>query len=234
MRKIHISNDTKRDAEVAFGNNFRRQKSIYRTQDGSAISNERRLRATMATTDEALIATYGENLADALIAGDPEVDMELLGLKLEGLKRVYITGEQKVAYGVKLSEHVFLADGTEKEVRPESTTTANIALDAAPLRWTGKLIPKDKAARMFMFKKSYQVQHINGLTYDFLYEIAKKLSDANAMMLVGAGVKGVEPLVMSNGGTPYRAFLEGRVDGEKYALILRLTNLELKGIPTAE
>jgi hypothetical protein len=160
--------------------------------------------------------------------------MELMGLKLEGMKRIYITPDQRVAYGVTLSEHVFLADGTEKEVRPESTTTANIAIDGMPLRWTGKLIPKDKAARMFVFKKNYQVQHINGLTYDFLYDMAKKLADANAMMLLGAGAKGVEPLVMSNGGTPYRAFLEGRVANDKYALILRLTNLELKGIPTAE
>ena len=234
MRKIHISNEVKRDAEVAFGTTFRRQKTIYKTESGSTTISERRLRATMATTDSALVAAYGDALADALIAGDPDVDMELMGRKLEGLKRVYITADQKVAYGVTLSEHVFLADGTEKEVRPESTTTANIALDGVPLRWTGKLIPKDKAVRMFIFKKSYQVQHINGLTYDFLYDMAKKLADANAMMLVGAGAKGVEPLVMSNGGTPYRAFLEGRVDGDKYALILRLTNLELKGIPTAE
>jgi hypothetical protein len=36
---------------------------------------------------------------------------------------------------------------------------------------------------------------------------------------------------MANGGTPYRAFLEGRVEGDRYALILRLTNLELKEIP---
>lgn len=234
MRKIHISNEAKRDAEVAFGTTFRRQKTIYKTESGSTTTSERRLRATMATTDAALVAAYGDALADALIAGDPDVDMELMGRKLEGLKRVYITADQKVAYGVTLSEHVFLADGTEKEVRPESTTTANIALDGVPLRWTGKLIPKDKAVRMFIFKKNYQVQHINGLTYDFLYDMAKKLADANAMMLVGAGAKGVEPLVMSNGGTPYRAFLEGRVDGDKYALILRLTNLELKGIPTAE
>lgn len=234
MRKIHISNEAKRDAEVAFGTTFRRQKTIYKTESGSTTTSERRLRATMATTDSALVAAYGDALADALIAGDPDVDMELMGRKLEGLKRVYITADQKVAYGVTLSEHVFLADGTEKEVRPESTTMANIALDGVPLRWTGKLIPKDKAVRMFIFKKNYQVQHINGLTYDFLYDMAKKLADANAMMLVGAGAKGVEPLVMSNGGTPYRAFLEGRVDGDKYALILRLTNLELKGIPTAE
>ena len=130
-----------------------------------------------------------------------------------------------------MNEHVFLADGTPKEVRPESTTTANIALEGVPLRWTGKLIPKVKAMRMFMFKKSYQVQHVNGLTFDFLYDMAKKLHEANAMMLLGAGAKGVEPLVMANGGTPYRAFLEGRVEGDRYALILRLTNLELKEIP---
>ena len=83
---------------------------------------------------------------------------------------------------------------------------------------------------MFMFKKSYQVQHVNGLTYDFLFDMAKKLAEADAMMLVGGGQKGIEPLVMANGGTPYRAFLEGRVDGDEYALILRLTNMELKGI----
>ena len=72
-------------------------------------------------------------------------------------------------------------------MRPESATNANIALEGVPLRWTGKLIPKSKALRMFMFKKSYQVQHVNGLTYDFLFDMAKKLADAGAMMLITAG-----------------------------------------------
>lgn len=231
MRKINISNDSKRDAEVAFGTIFSRPKPSYVTSDGAKVSNQRLLRATMATTDMALSEKYGEGLADALVAEDPEIDMELMGLQLDTLKKVYINADQKVAYGVSLNEHVFLADGTPKEVRPESTTTANIALEGVPLRWTGKLIPKVKAMRMFMFKKSYQVQHVNGLTFDFLYDMAKKLHEANAMMLLGAGAKGVEPLVMANGGTPYRAFLEGRVEGDRYALILRLTNLELKEIP---
>ena len=60
--------------------------------------------------------------------------------------------------------------------------------------------------------------------------MAKKLADADSMLLLGGGAKGIEPLVMAGGGTPYRAFLEGRVDGDKYALILRLTNMELKPI----
>lgn len=228
MRKINLSNDSKRDAEVAYGTSFHRPSPVYKTADGKRGLSERRVKATMSTTDAALLAQYDAGLADALIAGDPEVDMERFGLKVEGVKKVFITPGQKVAYGVTLNEHVYLPDGTEKEVRPEQNTTANIATDGIPIRWTGKLIPREKAMRMFMFKKSYQIQHVNGLTYDFLFDMAKKLAEADSMMLVGGGPKGVEPLVMANGGTPYRAFLEGRVDGDKYALILRLTNMELK------
>ena len=230
MRKIILSNDSKRDAEVAYGTSFHRPSPVYKTADGKRGQSERRVKATMSTTDAALLAQYDAGLADALIAGDPEVDMERFGLKVEGVKKVFITPGQKVAYGVTLNEHVYLPDGTEKEVRPEQTTTANIATDGIPIRWTGKLIPREKAMRMFMFKKSYQVQHVNGLTYDFLFDMAKKLAEADSMMLVGGGQKGIDPLVMANGGTPYRAFLEGRVDGDKYALILRLTNMELKSV----
>ena len=230
MRKINLSNETRRDAEVAFGATSRRKTTVYKTADGSKGKSERTVKATMGTTDQTLLATYGDQLTEALINGDPEVDMERFGMRVEGLKKVYLSPDQKVAYGVTLHEHVFLADGTEKEVRPETSTTSNISADGVPVRWTGKMIPRKKAMRMFVFRKSYQVQHVNGLTYDFLYEMAKKLSDANAMMLVGGGAKGVAPLVMNNGGTPYRAFLEGRVDGDKYALILRLTNMEIKSV----
>ena len=47
-------------------------------------------------------------------------------------------------------------------------------------------------------------------------------------MFVGAGEKGNEPLILNRGGIPYRGFLEGRVKGKSYCLILHLTNLELK------
>ena len=65
MRKINLSNDTKRDAEVAFGTTFHRSTPVYKTADGKKSVNERRVRATMKTTDEALLAQYGEGLADA-------------------------------------------------------------------------------------------------------------------------------------------------------------------------
>ena len=97
MRKINLSNEAKRDAEVAYGTTFSRRTPIYKTSDGNQGVSERRVKATMATTDEALLGEYGDGLADALINGDPEVDMERFGLKVEGLKKVYVTPGQKVA-----------------------------------------------------------------------------------------------------------------------------------------
>jgi hypothetical protein len=49
--------------------------------------------------------------------------------------------------------------------------------------------------------------------------------------MVGAGPKGNEPLVFQDGGRTYRAYLEGRVQGGAYLLLLHLTNLELKPLP---
>lgn len=50
------------------------------------------------------------------------------------------------------------------------------------------------------------------------------------MVLIGAGAKGIDPLLLSRGGQPYRGLLEGRTDGDKYCLILHLTDIEMKGL----
>jgi hypothetical protein len=54
--------------------------------------------------------------------------------------------------------------------------------------------------------------------------------------MVGAGPAGREPLVMQQNGVPWRGFLEGRVDGDRHCLVLRLSNMELKApeAPDAE
>ena len=78
--------------------------------------------------------------------------------------------------------------------------------------------------------KKYQLHHVNGLTFEFLYDIAKRLEDEQSLMIVGAGKSGKDPLVFQDGGKKYRGFLEGRTQGSKYLLILHLSNLELKDI----
>jgi len=97
-----------------------------------------------------------------------------------------------------------------------------------PVRWTGKFIKKEEAVKRFVFTNTKQVVHVNGLTFDFLYQMAEDLHKKDSLLLLRGGDKGDEPLVMNRGGKPYNAFLEGRVKGESYCLLLHMSNMELK------
>jgi hypothetical protein len=118
-------------------------------------------------------------------------------------------------------------DGTLRERRPRIKDPQNINTDV-PLRWTGKFIDKDEAAHRFVFTHKRQLIHVNGLTFDFLYEMAEELHKRNSLLLIRGGEKGDQPIVMQRGGKPYNAFLEGRIDGDSYLLVLQLSNMELK------
>ena len=52
--------------------------------------------------------------------------------------------------------------------------------------------------------------------------------DRDSLLLIRGGEKGNEPIVMNRGGRPFNAFLEGRIQGDAYCLILQLSNMELK------
>ena len=51
---------------------------------------------------------------------------------------------------------------------------------------------------------------------------------------LGGGASGKEPLLFVPNGSPYRGLLEGRVDGERYMLLLHLSNMELKGLEASK
>lgn len=229
MRAINISNERNRNAQVGFEQKALGRKIQYIREDGQAHRNVRVLKSTIPTNFGSLIKTHGENLIDRIIDSDPEIDIERIGVFINNVKKVFLTPEGKVAYRVSRKQVFYTPTGEIKDERKYHTAEANINIDN-PLRWTGKLIPKDVAARMFVFTRGYQLRHINGLTFDFLYDMAKKLHEQNCVMLLGGGAKGAGPIVLATGGTPYRAFIEGRIDGDKYCLILHLTNLELKPI----
>ena len=88
-------------------------------------------------------------------------------------------------------------------------------------------ISAEKICSFFLRRTTYgtRLQLIH-----FLFNIAKELDENNEMMLVGSGEKGRDPLIFQNNGLPWRAFLEGRVQDDSYALLMRLSNLELKSI----
>ena len=120
-------------------------------------------------------------------------------------------------------------DGTERERREPEEIEANVN-DDLPLHWTGKKLSREDAVKRFVMTRTIQLFHRDGLTYDYLFKMAEELSKDDVVMLIGAGQNGADPLIFQANGSPYRGFLEGRVDGTSYKLLLHLSNLELKSL----
>ena len=164
---------------------------------------------------------------------DPEIDLESVGRYLRETSRVYVNSDRQVVYGVNQVEVVRNPDGTEKLRRPKKLPVPNVSPEQ-PLLWSGKLLAKKDVFNKFVMVSKLQLVHINGLTYDFLYDIAKELEAKQSLLLLGAGPKSNQPLILRRGATAYRGFLEGRTRGNEYLLLLHLSNIELKAPePTA-
>ena len=231
MRQIHISNAQKRDAEVAFEAMVPKSVINHVLPDGQKHSNTKFLKTTIELTDEALMKQYKDlnALAHGIANADPEIDMEVIGRKLGATRKLYLHSDNCIAYRINMIQVVRNPDGTEKERKDLYREQANANCEI-PLQCSGKKFPKADAVKKFVFTRKYQIRHVNGLTYDFLHAMAKDLHDSQSLMMMGAGAKGNEPIRLTTGGEKYRGFLEGRVDGDKYCLILHLTNMELKKI----
>ena len=245
IRYIKLANDKKRDAEITFRSLNPKPAITMVMATGEKVIHKRVVKGTSHSSTQSLLAKYNEKpkegvdvqmqlagrLAEDLIASDPESDLELTGKFIEDVARVYINEAEKPVFRVKKTEKIFSPKAELKEEREPKYNESNIAGESI-VNWTGKLMPKLKVYNKLVFHKKYQLKHINGLTYDFLFGMAKQLADKDALMMMGGGASGKDPLVMNDGGKPYRAFLEGRIKGDKYCLILHLTDQELKPLPT--
>jgi hypothetical protein len=232
--EINISNSAGRDAAVSAESVRSPLKVRWIDRQGRQASAARVLKAPLDRDFDSLRAAFGDpaGVGAALIEGDPEIDTEKTGRLLRDTARVYVDPDRRTVHRVQLWERVMNPDGSERERRPLRVLAPNLSAEV-PLKWTGKFIPKDEARGKFVFGRQLQLVHVNGLTYDFLYGMAKDLEERGSLMLVGGGPKGNQPLILRRGGSPYRGFLEGRTDGERYCLVLHLSNLELKAPPEA-
>ena len=232
MRKFHLTNEEGLNAMVRYVG-LRPGAPPAMGVNGKAAIFKRYLSATASGLHGALVEAHGEDYAQALIDGDPEVDMEAIGQTVENTQVVYIAGSGEVMYyPPKVIEIIFEPNGDEKERRVPEDIEANVN-ETVPVAWTGRKMKRADVVRRFVFKRSLQLHHVDGLSCDYLYKIAKELEDSDEMVLVGAGAKGKAPLVFQTNGTPYRGFLEGRTQGKQYKLLLHLSNMELK-LPKAE
>lgn len=231
MRGIHLTNAKMRDAEVAFVRQTLVREIRTVLPDGKEKQNVRVLKSTVEQDEESLVRKFGswEKVAQALIDDDPEIDRERTGKKLNRTHRIWVDKDDKIAYKINLSRIRFNPDGTEKEKQDINKLPSNVNKEF-PLKWTGRFFARKDIVRQFVFSASYQLHHINGATFDFLYAMAKELAEKDSLVLMGGGKKGNEPILLSRGGKPYRGFLEGRIQQERYLLILHLSEIELKGI----
>ena len=232
MPGINLTDSRNRDAVVKAESTRVTEPVRYLGPNGGRCYTRRVLKATVEHDYETLVEKHGspEKLGAALVAGDPEVDIEIFGTSLWNVSRVYTGPDDELVFRIEQFEVVRGPHGKLRERRPRERAEANVDADV-PLKWTGTMLLKDEAYNRYVFTSKLQIVHVNGLTFDFLYDIAKELHEAKALMLVGGGKSGKQPLVFRRGSVPYRGFLEGRIDGERYILLLHLSNMELKPPP---
>jgi len=229
MRTIYFSDTDGRDSHVSFVT-VKPPAPPLQVANGKLVTMRRFVVASDETTHDALVAKHGEAYGEALIEGDPEVDLELVGRPITSTSMVYLDGDgNALRFVPEMIEAIFDTSGVEKERRAPVDKPSNID-DGNPLRFTKKRLKRADAIRRFVFTRTIQLRHSDGLTYDFLYGIAKSLDEADEMVLIGGGEAGRDPIVFQTNGLPWRGFVEGRVDGTRFQLLLRLSNLELKAV----
>jgi len=225
MPNIHLENEG-RSARLALGA-LHAETAVAPLEQFTPAGKVKRVQALNGQTPVAAAT------AAQLIESDPELDLELAGRLMREATAVYLDpteAQPAIATDFKDVEVVYTPDGQEKERRPRVFRTANV--DAtAPLKIVRRIPVKDCLTR-FVFRGMQQVVHTDGLTFDFLYDLAKSLQQSQTMALVGAGPKGAGPLVLRDGGSPYRGFLYGEAEGAgenaRYRLLLLLSDQELK------
>ena len=159
---------------------------------------------------------------DDLLEGDPEIDLALAGTEVDSDSATPAWFDPSAAEPRPIGDFadvdiVYDATGAEKTRRPHLVRRPNLN-ELHPVK-VGKRLPIADALT-------------DGLTFEFLHDLAKDLADKGEVALLGAGPKGNLPLVLREHGTAYRAFLYGEVAEGRYKLLL-LSDQELKLPETA-
>lgn len=230
-RRICLADEKKRDAEVEIVSPSKGGGWHHVGPGGVEVTYDKFIKGTEAHIFEALVEKFGDPnaVSEALVEGDPEFDSELVGRRVGDSDRVWLKADGEVLYSTRVLQVVETPDGEEKAREEFQDVEATVGNDIT-LPWSGRLFSVEDVIRRFVLSRKLQLRHVNGLTYDFLYDIAKKLHENEKMLFVGSGPKGTNPLIFQTNGSPYRGFLHGQVDGEGFSLVLHLSNLELKGL----
>jgi len=227
VRKIRLTDHLGRDAVVGLEACRTRNNVNYRDTSGRSTRHVRLIKSNTATNHSSLLDRFGDeqNIAKALIDGDPEINLEAAGKETGPCKRVFVDGSGEPLYAARIMEIVYGPDGSERERREPKSYQSNLL---GPRPWSGKLLPRDVAARRFVFTRKYMIRHVDALTFDFLYSLAGYLEKRDSLAVIGSGPNAMGPLILERNGAPMLGLLEGRTDGDGYLMILHLAAFELR------
>ena len=229
MRMISIGDDKGRNAMVGIASYFTKEAEPAKEKDYDSKRIIKTTLKTDITTLEKESDNDSEKLFERLLQGNPEIDLEEEGKFAETLHYTYATKQNELASGVSFEDRIFYADGSLKEKHAFNPSEQNIQNENLPVRWSGITISLYEALRRYVFAHTYQLFHTNGLTYSFLYEMAKELDEKKIAMFIGGGPKGTDPIVLMKGGKKYRGFMTGELKTQgRYKLLIHLTEIDLE------
>lgn len=169
-----------------------------------------------------------ESTVEALRTSDDEIDLESIGSILDATSKAYYDPDtRKVSSDFQVLVVAYNPDGTEKERKPFAPRHQNTNHETNPVK-VGKTVPRETLFQKFVISGAYQLVHADGVQYEFLHGLAKRLYKEKSAALLGAGVKGNAPLVFKENGRPMRCALTGEVEGDNYKLLVLLLGQELK------
>lgn len=168
---------------------------------------------TEVTTDTIRAVTY--------------LDLNVIGTVVADTTPVYIDESGRPVQDFKRVVNSYDTQGNLKDTKPFQPRKPNTNTDI-PVQVL-KLLPQEEVYRRFLIVNTYNLLHSDGVQYEFLYNIAKKLETNKQVGLLGVGTKGL-PLIFQANGRPYRAALVGETKGDKYKLLVVLLGQEIKNI----
>jgi len=228
LRKLHVANSAGRNA-IIVASSISAENKVVIGKEGKPAEFRRYVAAGKESLHEDLVAKLGkEDYSSELIAGDPELDLELVGRTIDATQSLLLDSKGLPLRGSPKPVEITLDPAGQEVSRRDPVEVAATVNDALPVRWVGKRIPKSELVRKFSIKRTMQLRHVDGVTYDFLFGMAEELEKDKVVVLLGAGEDGKQPLILQMNGTPYRGFLEGRTNGKDYILLLHLSNMEMK------
>jgi hypothetical protein len=224
------------DAEVSLYNFNKKLKSFIRTTNCESVVMKNFLLFDVANQNKL------KNLSlNTLLKADDEIDIELVGKSIRHTTRIKVDRQNKPVYSFQLKLIYTAPDGTQKE-KPFKANESNIDAET-PLIVTDKFFDIAEILQKYIVRKTYQLTHINGITFRFLCDFAKKLSEMKKVVRIDAKdpqSKKSIPIVLKRGGRMFPiAFLSAKFrlkdskkpdsdENREYQMFLHLIDREMK------